>query len=187
MGLSFVNCVCPKKIQYIIGIWGPPLHTIGAGEGGNGEEADPMMHWRTWSVIEWSSPIHWWWNTWTQTFQSFPALSPAFLPSLPANFCCCTLLSPMGCTGYQLFFRNTHSISFSSSLPLGTKKRPSQLLPPPNLQVLKVCMRHVKMHNQCNIQGLCVRVCVFHTCIMCWCKFFVFPPCIIQFYLLSGV
>lgn len=67
------------------------------------------------------------------------------------------------------------------------KKRPSQLLPPPNLQVLKVCMRHVKMHNQCNIQGLCVRVCVFHTCIMCWCKFFVFPPCIIQFYLLSGV
>lgn len=36
------------------------------------EEAAPMMHWRTCSVIEWSSPIHWWWNTWTQTFHSCP-------------------------------------------------------------------------------------------------------------------
>lgn len=56
------------------------------------EEAAPMMHWRTCSVIEWSSPIHWWWNTWTQTFHSCP---PALYKSNPPLL---LKIFPIACT-----------------------------------------------------------------------------------------
>lgn len=94
---------------------------------------------------------------------SFPSLPP--LP--PSQLLLLYTIISNGLHRLSAIFQE-HSLNFLFIISTtGHKKRPSQLLPPPNLQVLKVCMRHVKMHNQCNIQGLCVRVCVFHTCIMC--------------------
>lgn len=130
------------------------------------EEAAPMMHWRTCSVIEWSSPIHWWWNTWTQTFHSCPpALSKSNPPLLLKIF-------PIACTeiwtGISAFFiRNIYSCFLLSSLPLGMRS-PFLNSPWPfvTLRVLKYVWA-CWMHNQCNIQGLYF---FFHTCIMCLCK-----------------
>lgn len=111
------------------------------------EEAVPMMHWRTCSVIEWSSPIHWWWNTWTQTFHSFQS------PSHLQTHLCCSKIFPIACiqiwTGISAFFfkspGNIHSCFLLSSLPLGMRSPFLNLTLPPPLSFcqpasLKVCM-----------------------------------------------
>lgn len=116
------------------------------------EEAAPMMHWRTCSVIEWSSPIHWWWNTWTQTFHSCP---PALYKSNPPLL---LKIFPIACTeiwtGILASLSETfYSCFLLSSLPLGMRS-PFLNSPRPfvTLRVLKYVWA-CRMHNQCNIQG----------------------------------
>lgn len=117
------------------------------------EEAAPMMHWRTCSVIEWSSPIHWWWNTWTQTFHSCP---PALYRSNPPLL---LKIFPIACTeiwtGISASLSETfihvsfyHLYHWAWEAPFSTPPRPFV-----TLRVLKYVWA-CWMHNQCNIQGL---------------------------------
>lgn len=91
-------------------------------------EAAPIMHWRTCSVIEWSSPIHWWWNTWTQTFHSCPPpLSKSNPPLLLKIF-------PIACTeiqtGISAFFYWKHLFMFPFIISTTGHEKPlSQLSP----------------------------------------------------------
>lgn len=129
-------------------------------------EAAPMMHWRTCSVIEWSSPIHWWWNTWTQTFHSCP------LPLSKSNPPLLLKIFPIACTEIQtgisaFFIGNIYSCFLLSSLPLGMRS-PFLNSPRPfvTLRVLRVCMGMLNAQSMQYSRTLLF----FHTCIMCLCK-----------------
>lgn len=106
------------------------------------EEAAPMMHWRTCSVIEWSSPIHWWWNTWTQTFHSCPPALVLFQiqPTSAAQNISYSLHRNMN--RYISFYYQKHFLMFPLIISTIGHEKPLSQLPLAfcHPASLKVCM-----------------------------------------------